>query len=114
MIPVCPEILGGLPTPRVPAEKIDGKVKTEDGIDVTEKYIKGAEEAVHLAKLFGCKFAVMKERSPACGSGKVYDGSFSNILTDGYGVTAELFTKNGIKVFGESEIKLLLKELIGE
>lgn len=102
LIPICPEIMGGLPTPRMSAEIKEGCVRTENGIDVTEEYKKGAEEALKLAKLFGCKKAVLKENSPSCGCGKIYNGEFTRTLKDGNGITAELFIKNGIDVFGEN------------
>ena len=108
LIPVCPEIFGGLPTPRSPSEIKDGRVITKMGKDVTEEYRKGAEEALKIAVLYGCKYAILKEKSPSCGSGRIYDGTFSGCLTDGYGITAELLMKNGIKVFGESDIEELL------
>ena len=81
---------------------------TQDGRDVTAEYEHGAREVLRLAELFGCRKAVLKERSPSCGSGKIYDGSFTGALTDGFGVTAELLAQNGIEVFGESEIEKLL------
>jgi uncharacterized protein YbbK (DUF523 family) len=105
IIPVCPECYGGLPTPREPAERRGERVFSRSGIDVTAKYRRGAEEALRLAKRFGCTLAVMKERSPSCGHGRIYDGTFSGVLTDGDGVTAALLQKNGIRVIGESEIE---------
>ena len=107
LIPICPEIMGGLPTPRMPAEIKDGRVKTENGIDVTEEYKKGADEAIKLAKLFGCKKAILKENSPSCGCGKIYNGEFTRTLKDGNGITAELFMKNGIDVFRENSDKCI-------
>ena len=107
LIPICPEIMGGLPTPRMSAEIKDGRVKTENGIDVTEEYKKGADEAIKLAKLFGCKKAILKENSPSCGCGKIYNGEFTRTLKDGNGITAELFMKNGIDVFGENSDKCI-------
>ena len=107
LIPICPEIMGGLPTPRMPAEIKDGRVKTENGIDVTEEYKKGADEAIKLAKLFGCKKAILKENSPSCGCGKIYNGEFTRTLKDGNGITAELFMKNGIDVLGENSDKCI-------
>lgn len=109
LIPICPEQMGGLATPRPPAERKDGGVFTENGGDVTEQYRRGAEEALHLAKLYGCICAVLKERSPSCGSGQVYDGSFSRTLVAGDGVTAALLKANGITVLGESEVESLWK-----
>ena len=105
LIPVCPEVMGGLPTPRIPAEiSSDGKVFRQDGLDVTENYIRGAKEALRLAEIFQCDTALMKEKSPSCGAGKIYDGSFSKTLTDGNGIAAELLQKNGIRIIGESKI----------
>lgn len=97
-IPVCPEMLGGLPCPRTPAERTrDGSsVITRDGGDVTEAFRIGAEQTVRLARLFGCDRAILKANSPSCGVGCIYDGTFSNTLTEGYGITAELLLKNGI------------------
>ena len=103
LIPVCPEQLGGLPTPRVPAERQGEKVVTREGGDVTAQYRKGAEEALKLCRLFECSCAVLKERSPSCGCRGIYDGSFSGTLTEGQGVTAELLTRSGISVYGESQ-----------
>ena len=108
LVPVCPEQLGGLPTPRPPAERRGGRVVTQSG-DVTEQYLRGAEETLKLCKLLGGEAAVLKERSPSCGRGQVYDGTFSGTLTAGDGVTAELLTVHGIPVYGESQIKELLK-----
>lgn len=108
LIPVCPEIFGGLSTPREPAEIIDGKVINRRGEDVTENFVKGAKETLYLAKLFNCKYAILKERSPSCGYGKIYDGTFSGKLVDGNGITAELLAKNGIEIIGESQIDKLL------
>ena len=109
LIPICPEQMGGLATPRVPAERKDGGVFTERGRDVTEQYRRGAEEALRLAQLYGCKYAILKERSPSCGNGQIYDGSFSRRLIDGDGVTAQLLKAHGITVLGESEVDKLWK-----
>ena len=98
VIPICPEIMGGLPTPRIGSERLKDKVITEDGRDVTEQYKKGAEECVYLAKKYGIKKALLKLRSPSCGSGKIYDGTFTHALKDGDGVTAELLKKNGVTI----------------
>lgn len=102
LIPVCPEIMGGLPTPRMPAERLGQRVITKEAQDVTEAYRKGAEETLKLARVYGCTRAILKERSPSCGSGRIYDGTFSRTQIDGYGVTAELLEKNGIQTAGES------------
>lgn len=108
LIPICPEQLGGLPTPRTPAERQDRLVVTRTGADVTEQYRRGAEQALHLARLYGCKAAVLKERSPSCGSEEIYDGTFTGRLRHADGVTAELLKANGIAVYGESDIQTLL------
>ena len=108
LIPVCPEIYGGLPTPRVPSERIGDKVMMKDGRDVTENYRRGAQEALELCRIYNIKTAILKERSPSCGKGEIYDGTFSGTLTERDGVTAELLIANGIRVLGESEINILL------
>lgn len=111
LIPVCPETMGGLETPREPAERTNGRVMTVSGRDVTSQYKKGAEETLALALAYGCCFAILKERSPSCGKGMVYDGSHSGTLTKGDGVTAELLEAYGIRVFGESEAGKIKKWL---
>ncbi len=110
LIPVCGEILGGLPTPRVSAERQGERVVTADGRDVTAAYRRGAEEVLRLAERYGCKAAILKERSPSCGSGRIYDGTFTGTLTDGWGVTAELLRDHGICVIGESEAETWREE----
>lgn len=99
---VCPEQLGGLPTPRTPSEiKIindEVHVVTKDGKDVTENYIRGAEEVLKLAQKLDIKKAILKSKSPSCGYGKIYDGTFSNNLIDGNGITTNILLENGIKV----------------
>ena len=102
LVPVCPEQLGGLPTPRPPSERRGDRVLTRDGGDVTAQYRRGAEEALRLCRLLGCEAALLKERSPSCGCGSVYDGTFTGALTAGDGVTAELLRAQGIPVYGES------------
>ena len=107
LIPVCPEQLGGLPTPRLPSERREGGVFDRGGKDVTVQYRQGAEEVLRLARLYGCTHAVLKERSPSCGSGQIYDGSFFHVLVPGSGVAAELLAQNGITVLGESQADIL-------
>lgn len=111
LVPVCPEILGGLPTPRTPSERQGERVVSKTGADVTAAYQKGAEEALRLARLFGCRKALLKERSPSCGRRQIYDGSFSGRLIPGDGVTARLLEQEGIAVFGESQLQQLLETL---
>ncbi len=110
VVPVCPEIMGGLPTPRVPAERQGDRVVTKTGGDVTDNYRRGAEEVLRLAQTLGCGAAVLKERSPSCGSGQIYDGTFSGTLRAGSGVTAALLQSHGVRVLGESELEDFLKE----
>ncbi|MNK75538.1 hypothetical protein D3C87_950800 [compost metagenome] len=97
-IPVCPEQMGGLPTPRPPAERIGDKVLTNNGADVTAEYQRGAEEALQIAKLVGATEALLKSKSPMCGCNKIYDGTFTGKTKDGDGVFAELLKKHNIKV----------------
>lgn len=110
-IPVCPEQLGGLCTPRTPAERQGDRVCTRNGGDVTEAYRRGAEEALRLAKLYGAKYAMLKERSPSCGSGTIYDGTFSSAKIPGDGVTAQLLKAAGVEIFGESRLEGLLTRI---
>lgn len=105
LIPVCPEQLGGLPTPRTPSERVAERVMDEQGNDRTEAFVRGAQEALRLAKLYGCEIAILKERSPSCGSRFVYDGTFSHTQVPGDGVCAGLLKKNEICVFGERDLE---------
>lgn len=102
-IPVCPEQLGGLPTPRVSAEIAGKRVIRKDGMDVTEAFQNGAREALKIARMAGAKTAILKARSPSCGSGKIYDGSFTGRLVDGDGVFARACKQAGIEVRTEEE-----------
>ena len=101
---VCPEQLGGLSTPRIPAEIVGDKIINKKGFDVTDNFIKGANEALRIAQLVGCKTAILKESSPSCGFHKVYDGTFTGTKIEGKGVTAKLFSQNKIKILSENEI----------
>ena len=107
LIPVCPEVDGGLPVPRPAAERVGSLVINKEGTDVTAEYTKGAELALQTAVKNNCKIAILKAKSPSCGKGKIYDGSFTRTLTDGNGVTAELLQANGITVYTEDEINLI-------
>jgi len=114
LIPVCPEQLGGCPTPRVPSEILDGdgadvldgksRVMTKNGEDVTEHFIKGAQEVLNIARTMGVKKAILKARSPSCGFCSIYDGTFSGKTKKGNGVTSELLIRNGISVLSEEDI----------
>lgn len=103
-IPVCPEQLGGLPTPRIPAEINEDKVINKKGENVTLQFKKGAKEALNLAKLVGCNKAILKQRSPSCGYGKIYDGSHTGRIIEGMGLTAKLFLQNGIIILTEDDL----------
>ena len=107
LIPVCPEVFGGLPTPRTPSERVGERVVMKDGTDVTDNYERGALEAERLCRIYGIKTAILKERSPSCGKGEIYDGSFSGALTVRDGVAAERLMRIGVRVLGESEINIL-------
>ena len=100
---------GGLPTPRLPSERREGGVFASDGGDVTDAFCRGAEEVVRLARLTGAQAAILKERSPSCGSGEIYDGTFTGTLTPGDGVTAALLSTHGIRVYGEDDVAELLR-----
>ena len=104
VIPVCPEIFGGLQTPRIPSEIVGDKVLNREKIDVTKEYQKGAEETLYLAKLFNVKKALLKESSPSCGSKTIYDGTFSKNKKEGMGITAQLLKENGIEIISEKEL----------
>lgn len=111
LIPVCPEQLGGLATPRTPSEIQGERVVSQDGRDVTEAYEKGAGEALKVAQMFGCRYALLKERSPSCGSGMIYDGRFQKQLIFGDGIAAGCIKKHGIRVWGESQAEDLIQVL---
>lgn len=107
LIPVCPEQLGGLPTPRNPSERRNGGVFMNNGADVTEAYEKGASEALHIAETLGVKKAILKAKSPSCGKGLIYDGTFTGAKIPGDGVTAQLFLNSGIAVETEESLETL-------
>lgn len=105
-IPICPEQLGGLTTPRPRAEQQNDCVITVDGKDVTVAFTQGAHECLRIAQCYDCKQAILKSRSPSCGCGKVYDGSFSGKLVPGDGVLTKLLKQNGITVITDEEFLL--------
>ena len=103
-LPVCPEVLGGLPTPRIPSERLpDGRVVNAAGEDLTEAFRLGAERALELCRSHGCSCAVLKARSPSCGKGVIYDGSFTHTRVPGDGVFAALLRENGVRILTEEE-----------
>nr|WP_285716429.1 DUF523 domain-containing protein [Pelosinus sp. IPA-1] len=100
-IPICPEVLAGLPTPRPPVEQVSGKIVSEAGEDQTEDYIAGAKIGLEIALLSHCKKAILKSNSPTCGCGRIYDGTFSGKLVQGEGVFSKLLKESGIEVSTE-------------
>lgn len=111
LIYICPEVMGGLTTPRNPSEIKDQKVFSSTGKDVTKEFVLGAQKALSLVKKHQVKYALLKESSPSCGVHKVYDGTFSGRKIEGSGMTTQLLKKNGILVFSEHEIEELLKNI---
>ena len=108
LISVCPETAGGLGVPRAPSERRGDRVVSCTGEDVTAAYRTGAQVACALCERFRCKSALLKERSPSCGCGSIYDGSFTGTLVTGNGMAAEALLSCGSAVFGENEIQKLL------
>ncbi len=105
IIPICPEIMGGLTTPRNPSERLNDKVISNDNLDVTENFKRGALETLKLAEKLGCKKAILKSKSPSCGSNYIYDGTFKGNLIKGDGITAELLKKQNISILTEKDIE---------
>lgn len=104
LIPICPECFAGLPIPRVPSEIKNGRVYSKNGEDLTDEFNDGAEKALYIAEESGCQIAILKERSPSCGFGKIYDGSFTGNIINGNGITAQLLYEHGITILGESSV----------
>ena len=104
IIPVCPEQAGGLSTPRDPSERVGDKVISSAGRDVTYEYLKGAETALAFAKLNNVDLCILKAKSPSCGKGLIYDGTFTGNKIPGNGTTVELLKRHGFTVFTEDEI----------
>ena len=102
-VAVCPEELGGLPTPRLPSERIGSRVVSSEGRDMTAEFRYGAEEALWVCKEKGCRLAILKAKSPSCGKGIIHDGLFDGGLVQGNGVTAQLLMESGIAVMTEQE-----------
>ena len=114
LVPICPEVFGGLPVPRPDSQRVGDKVLTGSGKDVTEEYTKGALEAVRLAKEHNVAFAIMKQDSPSCGSKYIYDVTFTGNKIKGQGLAVEYLRNAGFTVFGEEDIeeaKKLLEKL---
>ncbi|MEQ6289535.1 DUF523 domain-containing protein [Vogesella sp. GCM10023246] len=121
LVVICPEVAGGLPTPRPAAEihggdghavlRRDATVRTGAGGDVSAEFIAGAAQALQLAQQHGCRIALLKANSPSCGNRQVYSGRFDGQLQDGQGVTAALLGAHGIRVYNETQLELLLAKL---
>jgi uncharacterized protein YbbK (DUF523 family) len=105
VIGVCPEVLGGLPTPRPTSEIVDGVVRHKDGTSVDKEFRKGAEVSLQMVKEMGAELVILQSRSPSCGIGTIYDGTFSKTLISGDGVFVKLLKENGIRVMDVKEIK---------
>lgn len=104
LLPVCPEVLGGLTVPREEAEIKNGGVITKSGKDVTSFFEKGANEVLRIAQSFDIKEIILKQRSPSCGCGEIHDGTFSGKIIKGDGIAAALLKKNGIKIISEEDL----------
>lgn len=110
LIPVCPEVLGGLDTPRQPAERCGSNICTCDGTDVTDAFLNGAQLVLDMALQNSCKVALMKAKSPSCGYKRIYDGTFTRTLTNGHGVTVERLLHHDIEIYTENDILDLLEK----
>lgn len=110
LIPVCPEQLGGLSTPRLPCEINEGRVMRKDGLDMSEAFEKGAREALKICRLLRCDAAILKSLSPSCGYQKIYDGSFTKTSRAGNGVFARLLLEEGIPVYDENSLDIFDKQ----
>lgn len=108
LVPLCPEILGGLSVPRIPCELLWGsdQVFNQAGENMTEAFVKGAKESLRIAKEENVCMAILKARSPSCGKGLIYDGTFTHTKVKGDGLTCKLLQENGIVVFNEEELDL--------
>lgn len=104
LVPVCPEVLGGLPTPRPPSERCGDRVMTRDGADVTDAFVRVAERTLEAARVHQVVGAVLKAKSPSCGVGRIYDGTFCGVLVDGDGVAAEWLRRAGVPLWTETDI----------
>ena len=110
LVPVCPEVLGGLLTPRPPAERVGNRVLTRDGSDVTEQFKRGATLALAIAIEKNCRCALLKAKSPSCGYGELYDGTFTRTLVKGVGVTSELLLLHDIQIYTEKNVAALITQ----
>lgn len=109
LIPICPEVLGGLSIPRIPAEIIKDQVINQEGVNVTKNYIQGAKKAYQILEENDIRVVILKSKSPSCGKGEIYDGTFSHTLIEGNGITSQLFLEKNIKIYNENNFKDLFK-----
>ncbi len=109
LVPFCPEVEGGLPTPRVPAEIVKDRVLNEKGKDVTANFNSGAELALNICRYLNIKIAILKDGSPSCGSTEIHNGKFDGRMIKGKGITTTLLEQNGVKIYTEKQIEELLK-----
>lgn len=109
LIPICPEVDGGMSTPRLPSERKGNQVVNQIGEDNTFYFHDGAKHALEIAKKEHIRYAILKSKSPSCGKNKIYDGTFSSKLTDGDGVLVEYLKKEGIKILDEHDFMEILK-----
>lgn len=110
LVPVCPEVLGGLLTPRPPAERVGNRVQTKNGVDVTEQFKRGAALVLAIAIEKNCRCALLKAKSPSCGYGELYDGTFTRTLVNGVGVTSELLLQHDIQIYTEKNVAALITQ----
>ena len=106
---ICPEVFGGLPTPRIPSEQINDKVINSNNEDFTKQFVDGANAALKRLQQQNVNVVILKERSPSCGYKKIYDGTFSKTIIDGNGVFAKLAIENGFIIYTESDIENIIK-----
>ncbi len=111
---ICPEVLGGMPVPRNPVEIVGDKVLTKDGIDCTLEFIAGAKKSYQIIKENNISCAILKSKSPSCGCGKIYDGTFTRKLVEGDGITSAYLKKHGIMVIDENQIDKIKEQVYGK
>ena len=109
LIPICPEVMGGLNVPRLPSEIKEDKVINNEGLDVTFNFLSGAYQSLQLADIYNIKKAILKDGSPSCGSTYIYDGTFTKAKIKGMGKTAQLLNDNNVKIYTENDLEEILK-----
>lgn len=109
IVPICPEVLGGLSTPRSPSEIKNYRVINKEGLDVTKNFMLGRDKVINIVKYAKVKKAILKENSPSCGVNHIYDGKFNHTLINGEGITTSALRKLGVEIYSENDIEELLK-----